>query len=504
MMAGNQKPMIISDHFTRWATERPNFPVMELDNNSVSYGQLRDLSENIAGQLRLRGFQPGDIIGLRLDDYYKYCALMWATALCGCVIFPMRTAAPRSEMRTAAVGIPLKAVVIDSSRLAVPGFENIAIDKLVAPLDASDQTASWPKISPSAPFKMCQTSGSTGKPKTFVFSHSQVINISRQYGSEMYWSQGDRLFFGHEASDTWGSEMLISALYAGATIVLCSQESTADHIAYMQKRRITLCGMGPHRIRQLLEHAGDKLNQFPYMKFLEASTSVLFPEERELFHRHYTRNVYNTYGTTEMPFISMSRPEDLDLHPDSVGQLYPGVEVEIVDDNHKPVPVGVTGLLRARSDNMLTGYYQDPEATLKHFRDGWFYPLDHAHMNDDGYLFLQGRTDDIINLRGAKFYPAEIEKVLMMRPRIREAVVLGWPDKTGGEIAVAVVSAFSPVRPDRIRAHCSKFLAANKIPAYIFCVNSIPKTATGKVDVPLLKKIVKTKMGDRTTTPSLS
>jgi len=497
--------MIISDHFARQATERPSFPVMKLGNNSVSYGQLRDLSENIARQLLLRGYQPGDIIGLRLDDYYKYCALIWATALCGCVIFPMRTAAPKSEVRKATVGIPIRAVVIDSTRLAVPGFANIAIDKLVAPLDASHQTVSWPKIVPSAPFKMCQTSGSTGKPKTFVFSHSQVINLSRQYGSEKeFWSQGDRIYFGHEAGDTWGSELLISALYVGATIVLGAQKSTPDYIAYVQKKRITICSMGPHRIRQLLEHAGNRLNQFPHMKLLEVSTSVLFPEERELFHRHFTRNVYNTYGTTEVPFISISRPDDLDLHPDSVGQVYLGVEVEIVDNDHKPVPVGVTGLLRVRSDNMLTEYYQDPEATLKHFRDGWFYPLDHAYINDDGYIFLQGRADDVINLRGAKFYPAEIEKVLMKFAGVREAVVFGWPDKKGGEIAVAVILTFSPVKPDKIRAHCAKFLAANKVPGYIICVKSIPKTATGKVDVPSLKKIVKTKIGNRTTTPALS
>jgi len=87
---------------------------------------------------------------------------------------------------------------------------------------------------------------------------------------------------------------------------------------------------------------------------------------------------------------------------------------------------------------------------------------------------------------------------------VREAVVFGWPDKKGGEIAVAVILTFSPVKPDKIRAHCAKFLAANKVPGYIICVKSIPKTATGKVDVPSLKKIVKTKIGNRTTTPALS
>ena len=295
-------------------------------------------------------------------------------------------------------------------------------------------------------------------------------------------------------SDTWGSEMLISAMYAGATIILGSSASTEEYIEYMRQKKITLCGMGPHRMRQLLEHASDKSNQFPDMKFLEASTAVLFPEERELFHQCFTPNVCNTYDTTEVPFISMSRPSDLKLHPNSVGKLCPGAKAEIVDEEHNPVPFGVTGLLRVRTSNMLSEYYQNPEASLKHFRDGWFYPLDHAYITEDGYLYLQGRADDVINSRGAKFYPAELESTIRSFPGIVDVAVFGWPDDAKGEVAVAAISTKSKPDLEQLHSFCTKRLGSGKTPKYFMVTGSIPRTPANKADLNALKKLFKKKI----------
>jgi acyl-CoA synthetase (AMP-forming)/AMP-acid ligase II len=127
--------MNIADFFSRRANESPDFPVIEQGDVSTSYGELRDLAERMARRLLILGYQPGDIIGIRLNNSSRYCALMWAVARCGCVLFPIKTSLTKLEMRKATAGIPLKVVVIDDSRHAVPRFDSIMARDLSVPLE---------------------------------------------------------------------------------------------------------------------------------------------------------------------------------------------------------------------------------------------------------------------------------------------------------------------------------------------------------------------------------
>lgn len=131
--------MNVADFFSRHANKRPKSPVIELDDKSLSYGELRDLAERMARRLLILGLQPGDIIGIRLDMPYQYCALMWAVARCGCVLFPIQTSLTELELREATAGIPLKVVVTDDSRHAIPRVDSIMVRDLAVHLEPDEE-----------------------------------------------------------------------------------------------------------------------------------------------------------------------------------------------------------------------------------------------------------------------------------------------------------------------------------------------------------------------------
>ncbi len=180
-----------------------------------------------------------------------------------------------------------------------------------------------------------------------------------------------------------------------------------------------------------------------------------------------------------LPYLAIKdvrrRPEN------SFARLADGVEAEIVDADDHPLPPGEVGLVRFRGDGYPTGYLDDPEATARAFRDGWFYPGDLATLNDQGYLFFKGRADDVINNGGAKFYPIEVETVLLAHPAVSEAAVFAWPHPRLGQTAAACVVTRAPVSKRALQEFCAERLAGYKVPQLIAKLRELPKNPMGKV-----------------------
>ena len=163
----------------------------------------------------------------------------------------------------------------------------------------------------------------------------------------------------------------------------------------------------------------------------------------------------------------------------------------MVDGEHQPLPFGSVGLIRVRAECAATGYLNDPEADARAFRDGWFYPMDLAAINDDGYIFLKGRADDLISFEGIKFYPVEVENVLLSHPDVTEAAVFGWPHPRHGEVAVAVVTSSAPAISDDLPAFCRRRMAGYKVPRVFTLAPEMPRNSMGKILKDKLKEDLK-------------
>jgi malonyl-CoA/methylmalonyl-CoA synthetase len=186
--------------------------------------------------------------------------------------------------------------------------------------------------------------------------------------------------------------------------------------------------------------------------------------------------------------MNISNPYEGERRPGSVGLPLPGVSVKLLDNDLQPVAEGEVGEVYVRGPNVFAGYWNRPDATAEAFVDGWFRTGDLAERAADGYYTLRGRRTDLIISGGFNIYPREIEELLLEQPGVREAVVCGVPDERRGEVTVAYVVADDspPFDPARLEAACRRSLASFKVPRAFVRVDSMPRTALGKVQKHLL------------------
>jgi len=175
----------------------------------------------------------------------------------------------------------------------------------------------------------------------------------------------------------------------------------------------------------------------------------------------------------------------------SIGREVTVANVRVVDDNDNILPPGEIGEIVVRSNQIMTGYWKNPEATAETMRNGWLHTRDLGYRDEDGYLFLVDRKNDMIVSGGFNVYPREVEEVLYMHPAVLEAAVFGVPDDLWGEAVKAVVSLKEGMTAtdEEIIAHCRGHLGGYKRPKSVDFVDELPKSAVGKI----LRRVLKDK-----------
>jgi malonyl-CoA/methylmalonyl-CoA synthetase len=205
----------------------------------------------------------------------------------------------------------------------------------------------------------------------------------------------------------------------------------------------------------------------------------------EQFREKFGQTILERYGMSET-LMNISNPCAGERRAGTVGQPLPGVAVRIVDQNGVPVGDNTIGELELRGPNVFSGYWNNPAATAAAFRDGWFRTGDLAERSADGYYTLRGRSTDLIISGGFNIYPREIEELLLEQPGGKEAVVGGAPDSRRGDVPVAYIVCAGSLDEAALTETCKRSLASFKVPRGFVQVESLPRTALGKVQKHLL------------------
>jgi acyl-coenzyme A synthetase/AMP-(fatty) acid ligase len=200
--------------------------------------------------------------------------------------------------------------------------------------------------------------------------------------------------------------------------------------------------------------------------------------------------VYVMYGQTEATSrLSYLPPELAREKKGSVGRGMPGVELHVVDEEGLPVPPGVEGNLVARGEVVMPGYLDAPEETAKVLKHGWLWTGDLAKWDADGFIFITGRAKQVLKLGGHRVAPAELERAILSRPGVREAVVVGAPDGLEGEVAVAfVISDDASLDAATLLKHCRALLPGPRVPRRFVFVPDFPRNTSGKTLLGEMKK----------------
>jgi acyl-coenzyme A synthetase/AMP-(fatty) acid ligase len=283
-----------------------------------------------------------------------------------------------------------------------------------------------------------------------------------------------------------GRRRCFKVLTLGGTVVLNHAQSIDEYPRWFSERAISYAYLSPYHLRSLLAKASGAQPRWPQLKIV-LGMAPSSPADRALARQLLTPLIFDTYGTNEIGTVAISTPADQVTHPDSIGRLIDGIAAQVVDGNARPLPAGQVGLIGFAAPHFAGEYLDNPQATVRHFKDGWFYPGDFASMNEEGYIFLAGRVDDVINNSGAKYFPAEVEAVLSTHPAVAEVAVVGGPHPQYGEVSVAYVVPAAAVSPRDLNRFCEGRIAMHKAPQWVFFLAELPRVPPGKPDRKALK-----------------
>jgi len=332
------------------------------------------------------------------------------------------------------------------------------------------------------PLLLSLSSGTTGQPKGPIVTHGHALSRLFIYTFSLTFNEADRFITATPLYFGGARYMTMAYLFMGATVVIFPAPYEPESLVNaVNNRRITTLFLVPTLLRRLLDLPKTTLPLMPSLRLLLSSGSSLYPQERRKIMRELSPHFFNFYSSSEGGGISLLRPDHPDEASLSVGQVVFGAEVQIVDENDKQVTPGTAGTIRYRGGAVANSYFRNPEESAIAFRDGWYYPGDIGRFDADGFLYLTGRTKDMIIRGGVNIYPAEIERTLITHPAVAEAAVVGWPSQERGEEVAAFVVCRSKVTEQELLAHCHGSLAPYKIPKGVFFLDALPKTGMGKV-----------------------
>jgi len=514
----------LGDSLLLSGTLYPDKTAVVVEGQPYSYAALLDSAQRLAGALLERGLQRGDRVAIYMDNTWPCIISIYAVALAGgafLVINPQTKADKLAYiLNDSGAGIlltdlHLKPAINEAApacntlrHVICSGKENTVQQELAAlsvPVEFFDDVISSAApltapahITPVDLAALIYTSGSTGNPKGVMHTH---LSMTFALGSLIEYL---RLQHAHVLLNVlpfafdYGLYQLLMAIELGATLVLeRSFTYPAQVFKRMQEFNVSVFPGVPTIFSMLLAAHARSALAFPAIERITNTAAALpadyVPKLKQIFPNAL---IYKMYGLTECKRVSYLEPELVDSHADSVGKAIPGSEVFLLNEQGQPSAPGERGILYVRGPHVMLGYWNQPELSAHMLKPGqlphervlcthdWF------RMDADGFLYFVGRTDDIIKTRGEKVSPIEVENVLHAINGVMEAAVIGWPDDLLGEKICAFVALTedSKLTDKQIRKLCLNQLENFMAPQEVIILQSLPKTATGKISKKLLKE----------------
>ena len=482
--------MNLADALENNALRRPDRPAVIDGARTLTHGQFHDLVCRWAAHLAGLGVDARDIVGVNLRDNAEHLVALYALARAGAAALPMDWRWTVPEKARVAGHFGAKLVLSepgDDFRAADGAWQSITLDQRWHDAVAAADPRTAFAADDDPPLLLALSSGTTGIPKGPLITHRQFFARFMIYFVTLGFDERTRylcampLYFGGSRG------YAMCALYCGGTVLLHPPPYEAAALAaYSNRHRATKLFLVPTLLRRLLDlPAAPDGPLLETLDLLYSTGAVLHPEERTALMRRLNARYLNFYGSTDGGGCSALTWLDPDSVAGSVGRPVFGARLEIVGDDDAPLGAGEVGHIRYRHEGTASGYFNDPEASREAFRGGWYYPGDLGWCDGDGYLYLAGRSKDMIIRGGVNIYPAEIEHVLMLHASVHEAAVVGFASRElGEEIAAFVVrrpDAADTVTAEALIAHCAGSLARYKLPAEVVFLGELPKSGLGKV-----------------------
>jgi len=492
------------------ARRSPQLPAVSDERQHLTYGELAERVARIAGGLRASGLVPGDRVLLSLENCGEFFGLLfgcWAAGLCAVpanarlhpreVEYIAENSGARLLVATpglAAALAPLPDAVRSLDRTVAtrsPDYATLLAAEPLRPEPGRPEDRAW----------LFYTSGTTGRPKGAVLTHRNLLFMSQCYYADIdFLDERDTHLLAAPVSHGAGLYALPFLLKGAHQVVLPHFDVAGILDALRRHRRVSFFA-APTMLTRLVhapEVAGADLGN---LRTIYYGGGPMYVSDLERALELFGPRLYQLYGQGESPMtitgLSHRLHADRD-HPrwrerfGSCGVARSGVLVRVVDQADRDVPPGEIGEIVTRSDCVMEGYWQNPEANRETLRGGWLHTGDLGSIDEDGLVTLRDRSKDMIISGGSNIYPREIEEVLLRHPEVVEAAVVGRPHPEWGEEVVAFLVARpgAHVAVGELDRLCLDHIARFKRPRHYRFVEALPKNNYGKVVKTDLRRVV--------------
>jgi acyl-coenzyme A synthetase/AMP-(fatty) acid ligase len=477
--------MNLTTPILRHARLQPGAAALIEGEQTITYRMLADRVLHTASHLATLGIVRGDQVGLCLRDDTLQIVTLLALAYLGATVVQIDSRARPTEKARIVDAFPLRLAIVTPESEKGINCTKVVLDTSAIPPGATptvDSLQDW-----HVPLAALASSGTTGLPKFTTATHFQYLFHILSY-LEVISPRRHRYLSTLPLYFSAGRVACLAHLLRGDTLILYpALFSPEEFTEKVTENGVTVAFVVPSVLRQLLTITEGHLPLLPKIDLLISGGAPVFAEEKLQIIRKLTPRFCELYGTAALGPMSALRGEDIQDRPTSVGRPFSFIDVEIVDDDDRSLEAGNTGRLRCRGPG-LTSPLTIASTPATDFRNGWYYPGELGMVDELGYIFLQGRTSEVIFRGGAKIFPSEVEAVLQTHESVAEAAVIGRTVSNNEQEPVAFVVLKRPSTSAELFAHCRTRLTAFKVPCEIHIVAELPRNLSGKIDKQALTK----------------
>jgi acyl-CoA synthetase (AMP-forming)/AMP-acid ligase II len=499
----------------------PDRTAIVFEGKRFSFSDLNERSNRLANALAGRGIGKGDRIAILQVNCNEYVEAYYATAKLGAIFVPLNFRAKQNELthmlkhsetQVLLLGARYADMVKDMSK-ELPNIKHyICIEGGVEGMLDYEELLS--NASPDDVFTdiadddvtiLMYTAGTTGLPKGVPLPHNSFSVYMLENVNPVDPDVDETNLLTMPLYHVAGIQAMLAATYGGRCIAIMRQFDTDEWLDMAQQEKANRAMLVPTMLKRIVDHADFGKYDLSSLRVITYGAApmplevikkaiVLFPGVSFInaFGQTETASTITALGPEDHKIEGTEEEKDKKLKrlTSSIGRPMPDVEIKIVGEDGSEMPRGEPGEIVAKGPRVMSGYWKDAEKTAKTLTpDGWLRTGDMGYMDEDGYIFLAGRGDDLIIRAGENISPEEVENAIYTHPAVDEVAVIGVPDPEWGQEvkAVVVLKKGMTATEEEISEHCRKELASFKRPRYVEFIDELPRTSTGKI----LKRVLR-------------
>jgi acyl-CoA ligase (AMP-forming) (exosortase A-associated) len=522
----NSKMDFLIWHLLRDSVRRtPDKEALVHGEQRLSYRDVARRTAGLATALRKLGVKRGERVGIYLEASVPQVISIFGVSQSEGVYVPINALLHPGQIMHIARDCGMKALITTPAKVQslvevipqIPSLEFLVVcgggelPDLQLPVYQFDEScateppAVWQEASIEKDLAaILYTSGSTGRPKGVMLSHANVVSGSRIVATYLGITETERILAVLPFSFDAGMNQLMTAFEKGGTLVLINFTFAREIVQVLLKERITGLA-GVPTLWTLLAQPNSTLGKqaMTDLRYI-TNTGGAMPQAvlkvlRELLP---TTKIFLMYGLTEAFRSTFLPPKELDRRPTSMGKAIPDTEILVLNDKGEICKPGEPGELVHRGPTVSLGYWNRPEDTARALRPNPLLPPelgdcervcysgDLVKTDEEGFLYFIGRRDTMIKSSGFRISPTEVEEVLFQTGKVSGAAVIGVPDDVLGQVvkAFVVARAGDPLDTEALLAACAEQMPRYMVPKFIEVLAEMPKTSSGKVDYPALRR----------------